>query len=275
MWPAAKETEQYKTFEEKVFQKLGEDDGEEWTTTQKRISHFTAVIYETAVEEFGTQEAKSLEKKKGGKSRNEKKMETIRKEKRRLMKLWKQAPPEEKEGLKALHEELKKQSRETQRRVRRMQRRKESKRNREQFIKNPYEATKKLFTEARSGSLKCTKEDLDAHVKQTYSDPKRAEPMPYIEGLKYPTEPGFDFPLGPLWEDEVDNFVRKARAKSAPGGDGVSYKVFKYCKKLRNMLFRMLRDLWEEKELVDDWCTAEGIYLPKESNAECCVWVYL
>ena len=109
------------------------------------MSHFTTVIYETAVEEFGTQQAKSLEKKKGGKSRNEKKMETIRKEKRRLMKLWKQAPPEEKEGLKALHEELKKQSRETQSRVRRMQRRKESKRNREQFIKNPYEATKKLF----------------------------------------------------------------------------------------------------------------------------------
>ena len=220
------------------------------------------------MEQFGTQEAKSLEKKKGGKSRNEKKMETIRKEKSRVLKLWKQAAPEEKEGFKTLHEELKKQSRETQRRIRRMKRRKESKRNREQFIKNPYEATKKLFTEARSGRLKCSKEDFDAHVKQTYSDPRREEPMPYMEGLKYPTAPGFDFPLGPLWEDEVDNFVKKARAKSAPGGDGVSYKVFKYCKNLRHSLFCMLRDLWDEKELVDEWCTAEGIYLPKEANAE-------
>ena len=100
LWPAAKETEKYKIFEEKVFQKLDEDDGEEWTTNQKRMSHFTAVIYETAVEEFGTQEPKSLEKKKGGKSRNEKKMETIRKEKSRVLKLRKQASPEERKAFK-------------------------------------------------------------------------------------------------------------------------------------------------------------------------------
>ena len=29
-----------------------------------------------------------------------------------------------------------------------------------------------------------------------------------------------------------------------------------------------MRDLWREGELVDDWCKAEGIYLPKEAEAE-------
>ena len=62
--------------------------------------------------------------------------------------------------------------------------------------------------------------------------------------------------------------MRKARAKSAPGGDGVSYKVFKYCDKLRHTLFGMLALLWETKELVEDWGKAEGVYLPKEQNAE-------
>ena len=135
-------------------------------------------------------------------------------------------------------------------------------------MKNPYGTAKKLFTEARSGKLKCTKEELDTHVRQTYSDPRRDEPMPDRSDLKHPTSPGVIFNLGPIREHEVDDFVRKARAKSAPGGDGVSYKVFKYCDKLRHTLYGMLALLWETKELVEDWGKAEGVYLPKEQNAE-------
>ena len=139
---------------------------------------------------------------------------------------------------------MKKRSRELQRKERRCTRRKESKRARNQFLKNPYDSAKKLFTEARSGKLKCTKEEVEAHVRQTYSDPKREEPLPYIKGLRRPTSPGVDFDLGPIREQEVDEFVRKARAKSAPGGDGVSYKVFKNCSKLRHQLFLALYHLW-------------------------------
>ena len=145
-----------------------------------------------------------------------------------------------------MFEDLKKKSRDLQRHERKCTRRKERRRAREQFLKNPNEAAKKLFTEARSGKLKCTKEELDAHVRQTYSDPNRAEPLSDMRGLKRPTAPGVSYQLGPIREKEVDEFVRKARAKSAPGGDGVSYKVFKYCDKLRHTLFEILRDLWKE-----------------------------
>ena len=89
-----------------------------------------------------------------------------------------------------------------------------------------------------------------------------------MRGLKRPTAPCVSYQLGPIREKEVDEFVRKARAKSAPGGDSVSYKVFKYCDKLRHTLFEMLRDLWKDKEIVNDWCRAEGVHLPKEQNAE-------
>ena len=116
--------------------------------------------------------------------------------------------------------------------------------------------------------MKCTKEELDAHVRQTYSDPNRDEPLSDMRGLKRPTAPGVSYQFGPIREKEVDEFVRKARAKSAPGGDDVSYKVFKYCDKLRHTLFEMLRDLWKDKEIVKDWCRAEGVYLPKEQDAE-------
>ena len=48
----------------------------------------------------------------------------------------------------------------------------------------------------------------------------------------------------------------------------MSYKVYKYCDRLRHKLFLLLKELWREEGLVDDWCKAEGIYLPKEANAE-------
>ena len=118
--------------------------------------------------------------------------------------------------------------------------------------------------------MNCTKEELGAHVRQTYtrSDPNGDEPLSDMRSLKRPTAPGVSYQLVPIREKEVDEFVRKARAKSAPGGDGVSYKVFKYCDKLRHTLFELSRDLWKDKESVKDWCRAESVYLPKEQNAE-------
>ena len=135
----------------------------------------------------------------------------LRKQKRDLQNMRKRAPPEEEEGLRTKFEDLKKKSRDLQRHER-CTRRKERRRAREQFLKNPYEAAKKLFTEARSGKLKCTKEELDAHVRQTYSDPKRNEQLPDMRGLKRPTARGVSYQLGPIREKELDEFVRKARA---------------------------------------------------------------
>ena len=43
------------------------------------------------------------------------------------------------------------------------------------FIFNPFKFTKDLFRQKRSGKLASSQEDIDQHLKQTYSDPlKRA-----------------------------------------------------------------------------------------------------
>ena len=52
-------------------------------------------------------------------------------------------------------------------------------------MKSPYEFAKKFFTEARSGTLTCSKEELDNHIKEVYSDVKRDKDLPEIKGLKY------------------------------------------------------------------------------------------
>ena len=264
-WPAAKEKASYRRFEEAVCKKIYKMKG----TVQERLKRLSNTIYETGKEEFGEEPVKKkVTARKGGDSRRERAMKKLRKEKNDMRKRWRQADPTEKEGLSVLYEQLKKKSRNMQRNIRRSERRKESKRTREQFLKNPYEVTKKMFTESKSGKLKCSKEELDQHIRDTYSDPQREEPLPPIEGLKHPTAPGVKFQLGDFKEKELDNFVRKTRAKSAAGGDGVSYKVYKYCDRLRHKLYLLLKELWRAGDLVDDWCNAEGIYLPKEANAE-------
>ena len=80
-------------------------------------------------------------------------------------------------------------------------------------------------------------DELDIHVRQTYNDPKRSELLPDMRGLKHLTTPGVKFHLGPIKEKYVDELIRRVRIKSAPGGDVVSYKVFKYCDRLRHILF--------------------------------------
>ena len=254
MWPAANEKAKNRTLEEKVQKKLKEaKKNSSRGDTKEMLSVFANSIYESASEEFGTCEGKlKTPVKKGGLSRRQRVLAQLRKQKRDLQKLRKSAPPEEEEGLRTLFEDLKKKSRDLRRHERRCTRRKERRRAREQSLKIPYEAAKKLFTEARSRKLKCTKKELDAHVRQTYSDPNRDEPLSDMRSLKRPTALGVSYQLGSIREREVDEFVRKARAKSAPGGDGVSYKVFKYCDKLRHTLFEMLRDLWKDKEIVKD-----------------------
>ena len=116
--------------------------------------------------------------------------------------------------------------------------------------------------------MKCTKQELEDHLKETYSDIRRDEQMPPINGLKRPARPGIKFDLGNFKESELNRFIKKARSKSAPGSDGISYKVYKNCPKLKHLLFGLLNALWKKRKLLAEWCKAEGIYLPKQENTE-------
>ena len=65
-----------------------------------------------------------------------------------------------------------------------------------------------------------------------------------------------------------DEFITKASCKSSPGNDGVSYKVYKKCPRLRNSLLLLLRNMWERKNVAKRWVMAKGIYLPKKEKSE-------
>ena len=228
LWPDANKKEAWNQLEEKIEEKIREtwekaDEGE--GDAKKMIEVFSTIIYETSVKEFGLKGGKDKNEKveKSGPSRRQRQLAKLRTQKRKLKKQFKSAPQHEQEGLKALYCEIKRKSRDVRRQERRYTRRREGKRVRERFIKDPYGEAKKLFTEPRSGKLNCSKEELDLHVKQTYSDPLRNQPLPELESLKRPASPNVSFNVGPIEKWEVDQSMKKARAKSSPGGDDVSY----------------------------------------------------
>ena len=111
----------------------------------------------------------------------------------------------------------------------------------------------------------CSKEELESHLAQTYNDSRRDEELQQPKGgLQRPTEPGIPFDLSDMKKKEVDDFIKKARSKSSPGNDGISYKMYKQCPKLRKQLLLLLRQMFRKKDAAERWYLAEGIYLPKE-----------
>ena len=146
-----------------------------------------------------------------------------------------------------MYEELKKKCRLIQRRIRKNERCRQKKRAREQFLKNPYEVAKKMFTEVKSGRLECNKKELDEHLKKTYTDPKKNDRLPLLRCLKHQPKPKRAFKLNNIAEKEIGDFVKKATAKSAPGKNCVPYKVYKMCNRLRYKLYILLQAAWREK----------------------------
>ena len=111
-------------------------------------------------------------------------------------------------------------------------------------MRDPFKYTKKLFTAKTSGKLSISKDVLDDYLEKTYSDNDRDKELPYMTGLVRPTQPGVPFELGPLKINELENFLKKARSASAPGPNGIPYRVYKKCPKIRKWLFSVLKTAW-------------------------------
>ena len=73
--------------------------------------------------------------------------------------------------------------------------------------------------------------------------------------------------MGEIRFEEVENVIKKARAKSAPGPSGITYKIYKKCPLLTRRLWRLLKVIWRKKEIPSAWLLAEGCFVPKEENS--------
>lgn len=100
------------------------------------------------------------------------------------------------------------------------------------LTKNPFKYLSKTLGNKRSGELKATKEEVEEHLCQVHSDPRRMDSLEEEKLIK-PAKSTIPFGVEePSWQ-EVNNFLRKARGKSAPGPNGIPYNVCKNCERLR------------------------------------------
>ncbi|XP_060938981.1 uncharacterized protein LOC133018922 [Limanda limanda] len=232
----------------------------------RKLRAMTTIIVSIAAERFGEEEKKSSGT---SYSKNQRavRIHNIRQEMKALKSQYKAAGQEDRIGLAQLMCILRKNIRVLRRAEWHRRRRCERARKRAAFIANPFKFTKDLLGQKRSGKLASSQEDIDQHLKQTYSDPVREQELGECNNLIEPPEPEVQFDMSELQLKEVREVVCKARASSAPGPSGTSYKVYKNCPKLLLRLWRILRVFWRRGRIPEQWRVAEGVWIPKEENS--------
>ena len=71
----------------------------------------------------------------------------------------------------------------------------------------------------------------------------------------------------PTWK-ETQEFVRATRSASAPGPSGVPYIVYKWCKGILQILWKILRFIWRRGKIVEQWRFAEWVWILKEEGSK-------
>ena len=262
-WPKAKEVA--------VWQKLDEDlsrilEHSLHGQVEAKLNRIGDILYEECIGRFGlaVEKRRSVPMQKG---RREKEIEQLVKRRRQLRKQWRKASKEEKEGLKPLWDEVKKELASLRRaeRIRKRRRRKEKERS--NFFKNPFKHARQLLEDKRSGKLEITKSELENHIKEQYSDPERSTPLGSPGYVPRPSPPAFPLDTALPKLSEVVEVVRKARAASAPGPNGIPYKLYKYCPGVLRLLWNLLRVAWKKQVIPSEWQRAVTIFIPKEQNS--------
>ena len=116
--------------------------------------------------------------------------------------------------------------------------------------------------------LNVPKETLGAHLQRKYSNPQADTPLGDFGELNRPQPLEVTFNNSPIKLGEAKDFVQKARAKSTPGINGISYKLYKRCPKVLTSLWKLLWVTHIKKFIAEDWGLADEIYIPKEKNSK-------
>ena len=88
-----------------------------------------------------------------------------------------------------------------------------------------------------------------------------------MDGIPPLEEPETPFRAGGLRLYEAREFIHKARACSATGLNGISFKLYKNCPTVLEQLVCLLQRAWREGYVTQEWCLADGVWIPKEENS--------
>ena len=186
------------------------------------------IMYNVGKERFGLEEVQQKQQQSTGhRNRRQQKRASIRRDLRQLSKRYRVAPEEERAALAELRQGIRERLKILNRAERSRKRRKERARARARFTANPFQFTSKLLGKKSSGKLLAEKAEVENHLKEVHSDEKRDEELPEQPKLIQVCEPEHIFDESEPTAKEVRDVIRKARAASAPGPNGIPYKVYK------------------------------------------------
>ena len=233
-----------------------------------KLEMFTKVVGELCIQQLGTTERKERKEVQARPNRRQVQKGILRTRERDLKKLFKDAPEEERPGIQELLDDVHRQILTISRAEYLRKKRKRKRKTREHFYKNPFKFAKSLFIEGKSGVLNVPQKELEAHLQRTYSDELKDVPLEPFDDVPRPPPPKKKFDMSYIDLKEVVEFIKRARAGSAPGKNGISYKLYKNCPEVRYRLYKLLQEVWEYKlNPKEVFCLADGIYIPKVQDA--------
>ena len=116
--------------------------------------------------------------------------------------------------------------------------------------------------------LESSVEEINAHLRDTFSDPFRDVELGNINSLIRTELPSVEFNVKPPTWKEIQGVVKAARTRAAPGPNGVPNTVYKRCPGILNLLWKVLRTIWRRGRVADQWRQAEGVWIPKKVKSK-------
>ena len=141
--------------------------------------------------------------------------------------------------------------------------------NTRSFCKNPFEFVKENITDktaAKNVTPESSLEEANTFFKNRYSDTKRSRLIPFPYFLPDPKVPSFFLDLSEPKDDEIYDYIKSRRNKSAPGPDGIPFKAFKMCSSVRMMLCDIIRKIFIQHSIPTDDRVAVKVLVPKSGS---------
>ena len=233
-------------------------------TVEHKLQTYEKIVHAMAVECFGVKEASSRVL---APNRRSLRLQQLRKEKKALRRRMRTAPPHEIAGLNDLSDTLHAEILKISRAERACKRRRERRLGRRRFLRDPYRASKEILEPKSKAALNCSREELNRHLKDTYSAASSNTFIPWT-GATQPDPPADPFFNSAPTFKELKTILKRTRNASSPGQNGLPYRMYKRCPRLLRTIWSLMCVVWRTRKVPIQWRVAEGVYIPKSTTAD-------
>lgn len=138
------------------------------------------------------------------------------------------------------------------------------------FKKDPNKFANKLFNGGSSSKGEPTfsaKACMD-YFSSTYRDDDRGKSFVPLEGMERPSLPKVLFAEKCPSKREITRSTAKKRNKAAAGMNSLTYVVYKKCPVLIDVLYLIIRKIWDTQDVPDSWASAFIVLLSKSEDLD-------